>query len=123
MVLDLNKIQMILQELVRRTNDELLRVRTLEDRIQSLEERTGSVEVLSLERTKKTNDKFAELDVSIRNMSDEIVRLKNMVEKISRQIDKFALKRDVKEVEKMFDLLSPVKQEYVTKEELREVVG
>ncbi|MBI2075998.1 MAG: hypothetical protein HYT72_01980 [Candidatus Aenigmarchaeota archaeon] len=121
MALDMNKIQMILQELVRRTNDELLRVRNLEDRIQSLEERTSSIEELSLERTRKANDKFAELDVSIRNMSDEIVRLKNTVEKIGRQIDKFALKRDIKEVEKMFDLLSPVKQEYVTKEELGEV--
>ncbi len=111
MALDPNKVQMILQELVRRTNDELLRVRNLEDRTQSLEERTSSIEVLSLERTRKANDKFAELDVSIRNMSDEVAKLKNVVEKISRQIDKFALKRDVKEVERMFDLLSSPKEE------------
>lgn len=116
MVLDPNKMQMILQELVRRTNDELLRIRNLEDRVRAIEERTGSLEELSLERTRKANDKFAELDVTAKNMTDEVVKLKNVVEKISRQIDKFALKRDVKEVERMFDLINSTKQEYDSKE-------
>lgn len=118
MPLEQNKMQMILQELVRRTNDELLRIRNLEDRVASIEERLGSMEDTSLQRAKKFNEKFAELDVTIRAITDDTVRIKNIIEKVSKQLNNVALKRDVKELERMFDLLSPIRQEYVTKEEL-----
>ena len=53
-------------------------------------------------------------------VNDEIFRMRNNLEKINRQVNKFARKRDIKEIEKMFELLSPLKQEFVTKGELEE---
>jgi len=117
MPIEQNKIQLILQELVRRTNDELLRIRTLEDRISGMEERLGSLEEISLQRSKRSIEKFAEMDASLKAVTDEVVRIRNIVEKMSRQMNNVALKRDVKELERMFDLLSPaVRQEYIAKE-------
>lgn len=118
MPIEQNKMQLILQELVRRTNNELMRIRNLEDSVTNIEERLGSLEDTSLQRTKRFNEKFAELDVAIRNLSDETAKIKNLLEKVSKQLSNVALKRDVKELERMFDLLSPVRQEYVTREEL-----
>ena len=118
MPIEPNKTHLILQELVRRTNDELMRLRNIEDRVSSLEERLGVLEDTSLERTKKFNEKFAEFDVAIKDMADETARIKNIIEKVSKQLNNVALKRDVKELERMFDLLSPIREEYVTKEEL-----
>ncbi len=118
MAIEQSKMQMILQELVRRTNNELMRLRNVEDRVAGLEERVASLEDTSLQRARKANEKFAELDVTIRSIADETARIKNIVEKISKQFGNVALKRDVKELERMFDLLSPIRQEYVTKEEL-----
>lgn len=118
MVIEQNKMQLILQELVRRTNDELMRIRNIEDRVSNIEERLGSLEDVSLQRTKKFNEKFAEMDATIKMIADDTARLKNIIEKMSRQFNNVALKRDVKELERMFDLLSPIREEYVTKEEL-----
>ncbi len=111
MPIEQSKMQLILQELVRRTNDELARIRDLEDRVVSLEERLGTLEEVSLQRTKRFNDKFAEIEITVRNVSDETAKIKNIVEKVGKQLGNVALKRDVRELERMFDLLSPVRNE------------
>ena len=116
------RLPMILQELVRRTNEESRRLRDLEQRIAVLEEKTGSLEDINLSKNKKINDKFAEIEVTVKTAVDDIAKIKNSVEKITSQINKFARKQDVKEIEKMFDLLSPLRQEFVTKDELEELV-
>lgn len=108
----------ILQELVRRSNDESRRLRELEQRVQAIEERTASLEETNLDRIKKINSKLFDVDKSIRDMDIDITNLINNIEKINKQISTFARRRDIKEVEKMFELLSPIRQEFVTKEEL-----
>jgi uncharacterized coiled-coil protein SlyX len=113
-----DRSNIILQELVRRTNDESRRMRELEQRVQAVEGRTASLEETNLERIKKLNGKLSDIDKTIRDMSIDIVRLINNIEKINKQINTFARRRDIKEVERMFDLLSPIRQEFVTKEEL-----
>lgn len=119
---ELEKFQIILQELVRRTNDFNSRVRGIEQRVQSLEDRTNMIEESSIDRTKKMNDKFLEIEARFRNMNDDLMLMKNNLEKINRQISKFAMKKDVKEVEKMFEILSPIRNEFVTEEEFHEHV-
>ena len=47
------KLQMIIQELVRRTNDESRRLRSLEQRVQALEGKANSIEDMFLSRMKK----------------------------------------------------------------------
>ncbi len=119
---ELEKFQIILQELVRRTNDFNSRVRGIEQRVQSLEERTNSIEESNIEKTKKINDKFLDNEARFRSINDELIMMRNTLEKINRQITKFAMKKDVKEVEKMFEILSPIRNEFVTEEEFREHV-
>jgi len=115
-----NRYQIIVQELVRRSNEDTRRLRSLEQRMDSLENRIGTTMESNLSRTKKINTKFAELDVKTSDINTEIIKIKNLLEKITRQMNKFAQKRDIKEIEKMFDLLSPIKQEFITRDELEE---
>ncbi len=115
-----DRMPMIMQELVRRSNDESRRLRDLETRLQNVEERATNLENLSIEKAKKLGDKLTEMELTIRHMSDEIARLENAIERINKQVVKFARKRDIREIEKMFDLLSPIKQEFVTRHELEE---
>lgn len=114
------KVSAILQELVRRSNEETGRLRALEQQLQALENRMKTLEETSIERAKKFNTKFTEIDAMLRNVGDEVLKLNNSMEKFNRQVSKFARKKDIKEIENMFDLLSPIKQEFVTKEELEE---
>jgi predicted nucleic acid-binding Zn-ribbon protein len=105
-----NRDQIILQELVRRSNDETRRIRELEKRFQMLEEKTSSLEGTILEKTNKIDSKFIEMEADVKNIGDELLRIKNNLEKINKQMGRFALKRDIKEIERMFDLLNPVKE-------------
>ncbi len=114
------RTSMILQELVRRSNDETRRLRELEQKLQNIEERATNLENVNIDRTKKMNEKLAGMEIAIRNMSDEMARLENAIERINKQVGKFARKRDIREIEKMFDLLSPIKQEFITRRELED---
>ena len=111
---------LIMQELVRRSNEDSRRLRTIEQRVDSMEARLVALEDTLLDRTKKMNSKFAELDTTIKIASDELLMVKTTLERISRQMSSFARKQDLKEIEHMFDLLSPIRQEFVTKEQLDE---
>ena len=113
-----NRLQMVIQELVRRSNDEGRRLRSLEQRVQALESKTNSVEDMFLTKIKKIENRFSTVESNIRRVSDDITKLINNFDRINKQINKFARKTDVKELERMFDLLSPIRQEFVTKEEL-----
>ena len=104
------KINAIIQELVRRTNDEGRRLRATEQRIDVLENKAIVLEESNLSRLKKVNERFASLEAGIKELGEEIIRFKNSLDKINKQADKFALKRDVKEIERMLDLLSPVRE-------------
>lgn len=118
---DLGKFQIIVQELVRRTNDGNSRLRTVEQRVQSLENRTNVLEEAMLEKMKRINEKFTEIEATVRNINDDILFVKNTLEKLMRQSGKFAMKKDIKEIERMFDLLNPIREEFVTREELEEI--
>ena len=105
-----NRDQMILKELVRRSNDEASRIRELENRFRILEEKASSTEGILLEKMKKINSKFIEIEADVKNIGDDLLRIKINLEKINKQMSRFAMKRDIKEIERMFDLLNPTRE-------------
>lgn len=117
---DPTNYSVIMQELVRRSNEDSRRLRALEQRLDAMENRLNTTENTSIERVKKMNGKFTELDVTVRSLTDELTKLNGNLEKLNKQAIKFARKQDLKEIERMLDLISPIKQEFVTKEQLEE---
>lgn len=114
--------QVIIQELIRRSNEETRRLRTLEQKMDALEDKINGLIESSLERAKKTGSKITEMDVAIKNLSNEIINLKMGIDKVNKQMAKFAQRRDLKEIEKMLELLSPLREEFATKEDLEEAL-
>ncbi|HLD38769.1 MAG TPA: hypothetical protein VJB05_00470 [archaeon] len=117
---DPTNYNVIMQELVRRSNEDTRRLRSLEQRLDAIENRINTFESTTLEKNKKANTKFAELDLSLKGLGDEIAKLIGSIDKINKQVNKFARKQDLKEIERMLDLISPIRQEYVTKDQLEE---
>jgi predicted nucleic acid-binding Zn-ribbon protein len=105
----------ILQELVKRTNDNIRRLHDLEGKVQSVEERTSSLENTNLAKLKGMNDRFSSVEIRMKSMETTMARLENNIEKISKQMNKTARKNDIKELEKMFELLSPIRNEFITR--------
>ncbi len=114
--------QVILQELVRRSNEETRRMRNIEQRLDTLEDRLNVLIDSTNERTKRTNAKMAEMDVGIRAVLNDMANVKANLDRITRSMAKFAQKRDLKEIEKMLELISPLRQGFVTKNELEEEI-
>ena len=111
---------LIMQELVRRSNEDTRRLRAIEQRVDGIEARLMTLEDGTLEKIKKTNMKFAELDATIKFVSDELVQLKTYMEKMTRQMATFARKQDLKEIEHMLELINPIREEFLTKDQLEE---
>ena len=117
---DPTNVNVIMQELVRRSNEDSRRLRSLEQRLDGIENRINNFENGMLDRNKKVNQKFAELDLSMKTIGEEMMKLSSGIEKINKQVIKFARKQDLKEIERMLDLISPIRQEFVTKDQLEE---
>ncbi len=108
--------QVIISELVRRSNEDTRRLRVLEQKMDALETRMSSLEDSSLDKAKKTHLHFTELDESVKRLNEEMITLKNTLDKINKQINNFARKRDIKEIERMLDLLSPQTEDVIAME-------
>ncbi|MDI6721472.1 MAG: hypothetical protein QMD85_03715 [Candidatus Aenigmarchaeota archaeon] len=120
MVRDDSRYNVIIHELIRKNSEDTRRLRNIEQRLDMIENRMNSLEESSLDRTKKLNAKASETDAALKNLSDEMSKIRNNLEKINRQVNKFARKQDIKEMERMMELLTPLKEHHI--EEKRKIV-
>ncbi len=104
-----DKIAMIIQELVKRSNDSIRRLHELEGKMQAVDERTSSFENAGIEKTKSANDRFADMEARVRDMEARLIVLENALERLNKQVGRAARSTDVKELERMMDLLSPLR--------------
>lgn len=116
-----DKITLIMQELVRRSNEESRRLRSLEQRLLALETRTQALETSGSLHVKRVNEKISDFEAAIKLQNDVVMKLKSNFDKLAKQSEKYARKSDIKEIERMFDLLSPITQQFVTKKELEDL--
>jgi len=100
-------IGLVVQELVRRSNEEGRRVRDLEQRVETLEGRLTSIEQLILERFKKSDQRATAIETSLKAVDETLLKLRAAVDKISKQLEKTATKTEVKELERAFELIQP----------------
>lgn len=103
-----DKAAAIIQELVRRSNDSIRRLRELEMKSQAVDERTSSLENAGIEKAKSANDRFADMEARMRDMEARLIMLENAMERLNKQMARAARSSDVKELERMIDLLGPL---------------
>lgn len=108
--------QVIISELVRRSNEDARRLRILEQRMDAVDARISSLEDNLLDKTRKNHTTFMEIEESLRAINEEIITLKNNLDKINKQIGNFARKRDLKEIERMLELMRPQSEEVIPME-------
>lgn len=116
------KIELILQELIRRTNRSERRLRIIEQRTQALESRLSSAEDANFKQGKDIKKEVIDLDINVKTFNDRLTKLESDMNKVSEQTRNFAKRSEIKEVEAMFELLNPIKQEFVTRKELQEIL-
>jgi hypothetical protein len=103
-------------------DEESRRLRTLEQRTESMENRLRMLEDSTSSRSKKIDQSVVSLEAKISLMEDSLSKARLTIDKMSKTLDKTAKKTDFKELEKMFEILSPVREEFVTKKDLENYI-
>ncbi|MEM5783799.1 MAG: hypothetical protein QW631_03575 [Candidatus Aenigmatarchaeota archaeon] len=116
------RTEMIIQEIVRRINRTDDRLRILEQRIKVMDSSLSSLEASSIKQTNELKDKSLAIEAKIKIMSEKLDKIENLVEKLNENLKNYAKRSDIKEIEEMFSLLNPIKNEFVTRKELLEIL-
>ena len=111
-------VQAILNEVVRRGNETVRRLRDIEEKDSLFENRLNTVETtaLNLSDNKKTvDDKFTQ---KTDELERSVLRIDNELMKIGKLVDKMAKKSELKELESLISIYNPIKTNFITREEL-----
>ncbi len=116
-----NEMNIIVQELVRRANEDSRRLRILEQRMDMNESKLSTLEDTSNKKFSNTKKKLEELKKEILTINERLEKTETAIKRIEDKLSKTARKADIKEFEKMIEILSPLNQEYVTRKEFEEL--
>ena len=104
-----NRISFVMQELVRRTEELTRRLSEVEQSLNALEQRFSVIEEMQIKRARKYEDKFASMEKTINEISNKLTKLELNVNKINKQMDKFARQSELKELETLVNVITPKK--------------
>ncbi len=99
----------IINEIVRRVNDNTKRLRLLEDRERLLTSRISSMDQSVLDKIKALDTMLNELDMKIVSQEENLATLQNTLKEVVKQLQFLARKSDLKRVEEKLKLFDPLK--------------
>jgi hypothetical protein len=115
-------VQSFNNEVVKIINTNTRRIRTLEQRLDGLEMRIGAIEEKIISDIQIIKKDFEEINMDIKSIIKNVSELRTEILMIDRAIDKTAKKSEVKELESLLDLYSPIKSKFTTRDEVERLV-
>lgn len=108
----------IMQELVRRVNEDRRRVRIIERNISRIESSLSSLEDSVLSQMGELKVTLERINSKMSMASEKLSIMENDIARLSKQMGKSATKIELKQIESFIDLVNPVTSKFVTKDEL-----
>ena len=109
-------------EILNRVDSNTRRIRSIEQRLNLLESRISSLEEKLIDEIDKLGRGFEQLQLDVKAVSESLKVLRAEMLKINKNMEKAALKAEVKELATLLDLYNPIKSSFVTKEEVRRML-
>jgi uncharacterized coiled-coil protein SlyX len=109
-------------ELIKKVNDNIKRLRILEQRIAMLETRENSVEINTSNQYKTLQKSISDLESKMNAQEEMIEKLDTTLKEIIKQIKTLASKSDVLEIKELVDIFNPLKSNFVTKEDVERMI-
>jgi predicted nucleic acid-binding Zn-ribbon protein len=113
----------IINELVDRTNTDTQRIRALESWEKALNLRIESIERELLSINGNLQKLASGLETSLKKRDQGITELRNIVREVVKQLRRTVSTERVKELEAMIDIYSPIKSNFITREEAENMIG
>jgi len=109
-------------EILNRVDSNTRRIRSIEQRLNLLESRISSLEEKLIDEIDKLGRGFEQLQLDVKAVSESLKLLRAEMLKLNKNMEKAALKAEVKELATLLDLYNPIKSSFVTKEEVRRML-
>lgn len=117
-------IKVVATELVKRMNEDIRRIRLLEERVDRIEDRMERVESTALNQLEDLRIKLEGIAGKISKISEGLTSMDNEIIRMNKELGKKASKADIKGLETFIEILNPITSRFVTKDELkRELEG
>ncbi|MEM5792780.1 MAG: hypothetical protein QXY45_00255 [Candidatus Aenigmatarchaeota archaeon] len=110
------------QEVVRITNDNTRRIRVLEQSMESSMNRITSLEERLIDEFGEIKKWIDQLSLDVKEISKELKNIRNEITRINKELEKTARKNEVKELENLINLYSPIKSHFVTRDEVSRMI-
>jgi TolA-binding protein len=104
-------IRILTSELVKRMNEDTRRIRTLEQRIDRFELSLASMEESFESKMQEMKKSLDQLSAGMKTVSEKITLFESEFQKVHREIEKRAMKMDLKEMENYISLMNPIATE------------
>ncbi|MCK4714557.1 MAG: hypothetical protein KAT35_03205 [Candidatus Aenigmarchaeota archaeon] len=113
----------IINELVDRTNTDTQRIRALESWEKALNLRIESIERELLSINANLQKLASGLEKGLKKRDQGITELRNIVKEVVKQLRRTVSTERVKELEAMIDIYSPIKSNFITREEAENLIA
>jgi len=116
-------LEKIAAELINRVNENIRRLRVLENRVKSLDNRINSMEQNSLAHSKNDQKSLSERDSRMAFIEERLRKSEMLTKEIIKQMKFVSTKSDVEELKHLVDIYNPLKSKFITKEEAENLIS
>lgn len=115
-------IQSVLNDLIGRVNTDTRRLRIVEQEIDIMKSRMISMEQSMGEQRKAINASITELNAKVARSEDRVARMESMMNELVKEMKRFASNSEIKKLEQLIEIYSPLKSNFITKEEAEQLI-
>jgi hypothetical protein len=115
-------IQSVMNDLIGRVNTDTRRLRVIEQEIDILKSRMAAVEQAAADHRKAVNATVNELRVRAERSEDKVARMESLLTEMAKAMKKFAPASEIKKLEQLIEIYSPLKSQFITREEAEQLV-
>jgi len=109
-------------EIVRSVNENTRRIRILEQSLEGSKSRISGLEQRVIDDMENLRKWADQLSVDIKEISNNLREIRGEILKINKDLDKTAKKTKVKELENLMELYSPIKSNFITRDQMQRTI-
>jgi archaellum component FlaC len=116
------KQERIMVDLINRVNENVQRLRIIEQKLQAIDNRINSVEQNMVIYNKNVQKMLSERDSKITALEERLEKVETTYNEILKQLKLVATKANVEELKELISIYDPLKSKFVTREEMERFV-
>jgi len=117
-----SRVRGVINEIVRRLNEDVRRIRDLETRMDRMDSTISTLEETVLNQLNDLKIDFEKVVNKINSVAERLNQIENEIVRLNKELNKAATKADVKKIETYVEILNPITSKFVTREELERLL-